>query len=153
MSANCSMYMDPREPGRGRTCPSRKYAGHALPGWEPASTRRVHRPNGRRRPRLRTLVLALSLSALALAALPSLAFAQILSVSCTPTSGPTQVGVPYSATCTASDGIAPYTWSISAGSLPNGLTLTPSGDTTTATISGTPTTTGSYSYTVQVTDS
>lgn len=59
----------------------------------------------------------------------------------------------YSATCTASGGIAPYTWSIFSGALPSGLTLTPSADTTTATVSGTPTDTGDYDYTVQVTDS
>jgi hypothetical protein len=79
--------------------------------------------------------------------------AQILSVSCTPTTGPTTAGVPYSATCTASGGIAPYSWSISSGALPDGLTLAPSSDTTMATISGTPDVSGSYSYTVQVTDS
>lgn len=82
-----------------------------------------------------------------------LASAQILSVSCTPTTGPTQAGVAYSASCTASGGIAPYSWAISAGALPTGLTLTPSADTTSATVSGTPSTAGPYSYTVQVTDS
>lgn len=82
------------------------------------------------------------------------ASAQILSVSCTPTTGPAQAGVPYSATCTASGGIAPYSWSISAGAEPAGLNPpAPSSDTTSATIAGTPTTAGSYNYTVQVTDS
>lgn len=81
------------------------------------------------------------------------ASAQILTVSCSLNTGPTQAGVSYSDTCTASGGIAPYSWSISAGALPAGLTLTPSGDTTTATIAGIPTTAGSYSYTVEVTDS
>jgi hypothetical protein len=82
-----------------------------------------------------------------------LASGQVLSVSCTPTTGPTTAGVMYSATCTASGGIAPYGWSISSGALPTGLSLTPSADTTTATIAGIPTVSGSYSYTVQVTDS
>ncbi|MGA8026351.1 MAG: putative Ig domain-containing protein [Bryobacteraceae bacterium] len=72
-------------------------------------------------------------------------------ISCTPTTGPTQVGVFYSATCTASGGIAPYTWSISAGALPAGLTLSSTSGSS-ITISGTPTTPGAYSYTVQVTD-
>lgn len=81
------------------------------------------------------------------------ASAQILSVACTPTTGPTTAGASYSATCDASGGIAPYSWSISSGSLPPDLTLTPSSDTTTATISGIPVNSGSYSYTVQVTDS
>ena len=62
-------------------------------------------------------------------------------------------GVQYSATCTASGGIAPYSWSISSGTLPSDLTLTPSADTTMATISGIPAVSGSYSYTVEVTDS
>ncbi|MBV8904519.1 MAG: putative Ig domain-containing protein, partial [Acidobacteriia bacterium] len=82
-----------------------------------------------------------------------IASAQILSVSCTPTTGPATAGVMYSATCTASGGIAPYSWSISSGALPTGLSLTPSSDTTMATIAGIPTVSGSYSYTVQVTDS
>ena len=84
---------------------------------------------------------------------PRGASGQILSVSCTPTTGPATAGVMYSATCTASGGIAPYSWSISSGTLPNGLNTTPSSDTTSLTIAGTPTTSGSYNYTVQVTDS
>ncbi len=58
---------------------------------------------------------------------------------------------PYSATLSASDGIAPYTWSIASGSsLPAGLTLDPS----TGVISGTPTATQPPTQvTVQVTDS
>lgn len=57
------------------------------------------------------------------------------------------VGVPYSAQITASGGTTPYTCSISAGSLPAGLTL--SG----CTVSGTPTAAGSSPITVKVTDS
>jgi IPT/TIG domain len=81
-----------------------------------------------------------------------LASGQILSVSCTPTTGPATAGVAYSATCTASGGIAPYAWTIT-GTLPDGLTYTPSADTTTLAISDTPGVSGSYSYTVEVTDS
>ena len=58
------------------------------------------------------------------------------------------VGLAYSATLTASGGTHPYTWSLAAGSLPAGLTLSTSG-----TLSGTPTTAGSYSITVEVNDS
>lgn len=54
----------------------------------------------------------------------------------------------YSAVCTASGGTPPYTWSISAGTLPAGLTLSASG-----TISGTPTGSGTSSFTIQVSDS
>jgi hypothetical protein len=46
-------------------------------------------------------------------------------------------------------GRPPYTWSISEGSLPTGLDL----DTATGKISGTPTETGSWTFTVRLTDS
>jgi uncharacterized repeat protein (TIGR01451 family) len=59
-----------------------------------------------------------------------------------------QVGIPYSDQLTVSGGTAPYVWSISAGSLPPGLTLNPS----TGLLSGTPTTGGTYPFTVKVTD-
>ena len=55
-------------------------------------------------------------------------------------------GTSYHTTLAASDGSGTYTWSISAGSLPAGLTLTGN------IISGTPTTAGTYSFTVQVSD-
>jgi hypothetical protein len=59
------------------------------------------------------------------------------------------VGTAYSATLAASSGTAPYTWSI-VGSLPPALTwLTLSAA---GTISGTPTTAGTSSFTVQVVD-
>jgi uncharacterized protein (TIGR03437 family) len=78
-----------------------------------------------------------------------------LALNCVPTTGPTAVGTPYTATCTASGGAPPYTWSIPTGlgSLPPNLMFTPSDST--ATISGTPTGAGAlgYSYIVQVADS
>lgn len=58
------------------------------------------------------------------------------------------VGSSYSATLTASGGTSPYTWSISSGSLPAGLSLDTSG-----TISGTPTDTAAASLTIKVNDS
>jgi hypothetical protein len=60
-----------------------------------------------------------------------------------------QVAVPYSTTLAAIDGIAPYKWSITSGALPAGLTLTAG----TGAISGTPTTSGTFSFTVHVVDS
>jgi hypothetical protein len=55
-----------------------------------------------------------------------------------------KAGVPYSATLTATGGMAPYTWSL----LPVlGWSLSSAG-----VLSGTPDTTGSYSFTVQVAD-
>ena len=59
-----------------------------------------------------------------------------------------EVGVAYSDQLTVTGGTSPFTWSVSAGTLPPGLTLGAS----TGLLSGTPTTAGSYSFTVQVTD-
>jgi hypothetical protein len=58
------------------------------------------------------------------------------------------VGRPYSATLTAIDGTPPYRWSLLSGSLPPGLALSPSGI-----ISGTPTTGGTFAFTMKATDS
>ncbi len=55
----------------------------------------------------------------------------------------------YAATLAATGGTAPYTWSITAGSLPQGLQL----DAATGGISGTPTRQGTYTFTVNVRDS
>jgi phosphatidylinositol-3-phosphatase len=72
------------------------------------------------------------------------------SVQITTTSLPNgQVQAAYSATLQATGGTTPYTWSMLSGSLPAGLTLTASSGA----ISGTPTTAGTSSFTVQVTDS
>jgi len=53
----------------------------------------------------------------------------------------------HSQTLHASGGIAPYTWSIFSGTLPDGLVLSSSG-----VVSGTPTNTGKFFFTVQATD-
>jgi sugar lactone lactonase YvrE len=63
-------------------------------------------------------------------------------------SADTEVGVNYSQTNVASGGSAPYTFSLSAGALPAGTNL----NTTTGTVSGTPTTAGAFNYTILVTD-
>jgi len=60
-----------------------------------------------------------------------------------------EVGVAYSDQLTVTGGTSPFTWSVSVGSLPPGLTLNPS----TGLLSGTPTSAGSYSFTIKVTDS
>lgn len=62
---------------------------------------------------------------------------------------PAQVGQSYVQTNVASGGTTPYTYSVSAGTLPLGTALS----TATGTVSGTPTTAGVFSYTVKVTDS
>lgn len=58
------------------------------------------------------------------------------------------VGAAYSQTFTASGGTGTYSYSVSAGTLPNGLTLTAAG-----VLSGTPTAGGNFSFTVEATDS
>ena len=57
------------------------------------------------------------------------------------------VTVPYSDTLAAVGGTAPYTWSLASGSLPPGLVLSPSG-----TITGTPTASGTFTFTIKATD-
>jgi phosphodiesterase/alkaline phosphatase D-like protein/outer membrane protein OmpA-like peptidoglycan-associated protein len=68
----------------------------------------------------------------------------------TPTSNTTAtVGTPYSQTFTATGGTSPYTWS-KTGTLPPGLNVTTvSGN---GVLSGTPTTAGTYQFTIDVTD-
>lgn len=57
------------------------------------------------------------------------------------------LGVAYTETVSAQGGSSPYTFSLLSGSLPTGLSLSSSG-----TISGTPTATGTFSFTIKVTD-
>jgi len=58
------------------------------------------------------------------------------------------VGGSYSATLSASSGTSPFTYSLSSGSLPDGLNLGSDG-----VISGTPTREGSFSFNILITDS
>ncbi len=60
-----------------------------------------------------------------------------------------RAGDAYSQTLSAQGGRAPYTWAVAQGSLPAGLAL----DAGTGTISGTPTTAGTSTFTIAVTDS
>jgi alpha-tubulin suppressor-like RCC1 family protein len=57
------------------------------------------------------------------------------------------VGAAYSQTLQGSGGSPPYTWSITAGSLPSGLSLSSSG-----VVAGTPMAAGTSSFTVRLTD-
>jgi uncharacterized repeat protein (TIGR01451 family) len=63
-----------------------------------------------------------------------------------PASG--QESISYSNAFAVTGGLAPYVWRIAAGSIPPGLSLT----TSTGTIAGTPTTAGSYAFTIAVID-
>ncbi|AWH29276.1 autotransporter outer membrane beta-barrel domain-containing protein [Stenotrophomonas sp. YAU14A_MKIMI4_1] len=58
------------------------------------------------------------------------------------------IGVAYNQTLTGSGGTAPYTFDLSAGTLPPGLTL----NTTTGAVSGTPTSGGTFNFTARATD-
>jgi Putative Ig domain len=69
---------------------------------------------------------------------------EITSQSSLPSAG---LGTAYSTTLNATGGTAPYSWSISAGALPGGLTLSSAG-----LISGTPTVIGTFSFTAKITD-
>ncbi|CAK0741490.1 hypothetical protein CCP4SC76_1100009 [Gammaproteobacteria bacterium] len=83
-----------------------------------------------------------------------------LAVQGSPTNG--RIGTPYSVSLTGVNGSGSYTLSIPHGSLPNGLTLShashglPQGmaapTATVATLSGTPTESGTFDFTVQVVD-
>src|ERR1700692_2710418 len=55
------------------------------------------------------------------------------------------LGTAYSTTLAATGGTAPFTWSVNAGELPGGLTLSSVG-----LLSGTPTVTGTFSFTVKI---
>jgi hypothetical protein len=59
-----------------------------------------------------------------------------------------QAGTAYSATLAASGGVPPYSWYIGSGALPPGLSISSGGS-----ISGTPSSAGSYSFTAEVKDS
>ncbi len=65
----------------------------------------------------------------------------------TPSVNGAQVGTPYSFSMTAKGGKAPYAWSLSAGSLPGGLTLAADGS-----ITGTAVAPGTVAATFKVTD-
>ncbi|WP_250901836.1 MULTISPECIES: putative Ig domain-containing protein [unclassified Dyella] len=68
----------------------------------------------------------------------------------TPTSGTTingTAGVAVSGSFTAANGTSPYTYAVTAGALPPGVTLSSTG-----TLSGTPTAAGNFNFTVQATD-
>ena len=73
--------------------------------------------------------------------------AESLTASCAPATTGT-VGVAYSSSIGVSGGTAPYTFAVTSGTLPAGLSL----HSSTGLISGTPTTVGAYSFVVTVTD-
>ncbi|MDP9113895.1 MAG: Ig domain-containing protein [Acidobacteriota bacterium] len=71
-----------------------------------------------------------------------------LSISTSPTLPPGAAGTFYSQTLKAAGGSPPYAWALVSGALPPGLSFSSAG-----TITGTPTSSGTLSFTLQVTDS
>lgn len=57
-------------------------------------------------------------------------------------------GIPYSHTFSAAGGVGPYTWDVTSGNLPGGITLSTAG-----LLSGTPNAAGTFPFTLRVTDS
>ena len=76
------------------------------------------------------------------------AAAPTLSLSPSALSGGETVGQTYAVTFSTAGGVAPYSYAVTAGALPAGLSLTSNG-----TLSGTPTAGGSFNFTVTATDS
>jgi hypothetical protein len=78
----------------------------------------------------------------------SLTVVTLLSISTTSLPASSE-GIPYLAEIDASGGTPPYTWSLAASSLPPGLTM----QVSSGLISGTPTSQGDFTFTVDATDS
>ena len=79
----------------------------------------------------------------------TIAPATVTTLTLSPTTLPNgDVAAAYSQTITATGGTGPYTFATTSGTLPTGLTLASSG-----VLSGTPTATGSFSFTITGTDS
>ena len=66
---------------------------------------------------------------------------------------PGNVGSLYGAQVAVAGGLAPFTWAQGTGTLPPGVTLAVTSTTAITTFSGTPTTAGTYSFQIKVTDS
>jgi autotransporter-associated beta strand protein len=88
----------------------------------------------------------LAFNSTGLTGITSQAFTIFLPLALPPTLPPAMVGVPYQQPL-ITGGTPPFTVTLVAGALPPGLTLGPG-----ATLSGTATTTGSFAFTLQITD-
>ncbi len=65
---------------------------------------------------------------------------------------PASVGLYYTGSIPLQGGASPFTWTITSGALPDGMTLGTETTTSYVSFSGTPTTAGSYNFQLQVTD-
>src|SRR5208337_3281169 len=63
------------------------------------------------------------------------------------------VGIPYSGALDASGGTGTYQWTITAGSLPSGISLASFGGVLSGLLEGVPQIPGTFTFTVNVTDS
>ena len=70
-----------------------------------------------------------------------------LAIATPPVLPPATSGVPYASTLQPAGGSSPYQWIVTAGALPGGLAFSAAGH-----IAGTPTSTGTFTFTAQVTD-
>src|SRR6516164_7764859 len=95
--------------------------------------------------RRRLIDIAVSVAMLCCSAVPAKSAAPSITTSSLPNG---TVGTAYSQALAASGGTGGYVWSVSAGALPTGLSLSTGG-----TISGTPTAAGTANFTATVTDS
>lgn len=79
--------------------------------------------------------------------------ASAVTLTCSPSTGPTLVGSPFTSICTISGGVAPYSFFLNSGNVtPAGLTIVQASPTTVR-IAGTPTQPGPYSFGVTGQDS
>jgi uncharacterized protein (TIGR03437 family) len=108
----------------------------------------LHSTKSHRMDKMRTLIIAVLLSLTSV----GVASAQCNAANITPTTVPGGVvGAPYSVNLTEDEGgsMNPVTWTLIAGTLPPGLTLNTGTNSTTTSISGTPTTANVYNFEVQ----
>jgi len=77
----------------------------------------------------------------------SLTIAAALNITTASPLPPAIVGIAYSQNLAAAGGLPPYTWSLTSGALPSGITLTSGG-----TLIGTPTSAGNTTFSVRVVD-
>jgi hypothetical protein len=85
---------------------------------------------------------------LAFVVLCTLAVAQVRITTTTLPNG--NVGTSYSAVIQTTGGSIPFTWTVASGSLPPGITMSPSVDTRSLTLSGTPSAAGTYAFSISV---
>lgn len=98
---------------------------------------------------MRRLLCVLGLLALLVPSAAGAGAQRIAAITITPATLPAgTTGTAYSQTLTGNGGTGPYTFAVTAGALPPGLSLTSAG-----VLSGTPTSAGSYAFTVTATDS